>query len=63
MAIVMSGTASNGAKWRIHDDCYINNTPEQNEMLRRRACEIAYQAMVQYAREQAQEAKDGGDKA
>lgn len=51
MAVVMSGVASNGAKWRIHDDAYINNTPEQNERLRQHACEVAYQAMVQSVRE------------
>lgn len=51
MAVVMSGTASTGAKWRIHDDCYKNNTPERNEMLRRAACEIAHESLVQYANE------------
>lgn len=51
MAVVMSGTSSTGAKWRIHDDAYINNTPEQNEMLRQRACAIAYGILVRHARE------------
>lgn len=60
MAVVMSGVASNGAKWRIHDDCYINNTPEQNERLRQRACEIAHQMLVQHVREQM--AKEQGQK-
>ena len=61
MAVVMSGTASTGAKWRIHDDAYINNTPEQNEALRRRACEIAYNALVKYALEKAQAEKGKGE--
>lgn len=45
MAIVASGTASTGARWRIHDDAYIHNTPEQNERLRLNACRIAYGAL------------------
>lgn len=49
MAIVMSGTTSNGVKWRIMDDAYINNSPEKNEALRRRACEIAHSILVQHA--------------
>ncbi len=50
MAIVMSGTASNGAKWRIHDDAYIHKTPEQLEAQRRLACNIAYGILVEYAK-------------
>lgn len=66
MAVVMSGTAPNGAKWRIHDDMYVNNTPEQNEALRRRACEIAYGIIVRHAMEHpegcSERSKEGGRK-
>ena len=55
MAIVASGTASTGARWRIHDDAYINNTPEQNERIRLNACRIAYAALCRiYAEEQSE---------
>lgn len=46
MAVVKSGISSTGARWRIHDDEYIDNTPEQNEALRLSACRIAHDALV-----------------
>ena len=49
MAVVTSGIASTGAKWRIHDDCYIDNTPERNEALRRDTNRAAYAILVQHA--------------
>jgi len=53
MAVVMSGTASNGAKWRIHDDAYINASPEELERRRLYACEIAHRILVEeYRRNQ-----------
>lgn len=58
MAIVASGVASTGAKWIIRDDCYINNTPEENERRRRHACDIAYRILCQYAREQSEREKN-----
>ncbi len=62
MAVVMSGVASNGAKWRIHDDCYVNCTPEEIERRLRYASEVAYQALVQAMREKmAKEQKEKND--
>lgn len=60
MAIVASGVASTGAKWVIRDDCYINNTPEENERLRRHACDIAYSILCQYARKQQERENNNG---
>lgn len=51
MAIVAVGTTSSGVKYRIRDDAYILNTPEKNEALRRRACEIAHSILVQNAQQ------------
>lgn len=45
IAIVASGRTRNGAHYRIFDDAYINNTPEENERLRMRACQAAYEIM------------------
>lgn len=53
MAVIKSGISSTGARWRIHDDEYVSNTPTQNEANRRMACQIAYNALVnEYAMRQ-----------
>ena len=57
MAIVTSGTTKSGAKFRIHDDAYARNTPQQNEALRLAACRIAHRILLQSANE-----NQGGNK-
>ena len=52
MAVVREGVASNGAKWRIHDDAYIGVSPEELERRRRAACKIAHGILVEAARKE-----------
>lgn len=53
MAIVKSGVASNGARWRIHDDAYAGQPPEELERRRKAACEVAYSILVSVAQNNA----------
>lgn len=57
MSIVTGGTTKSGAKFRIHDDAYIHNTPQRNEALRLDACRIAHRILLQCANE-----NQGGNK-
>lgn len=53
MAIVKSGVVpeglGKGAKYRVLNDYYVNNTPERNEELRQESSQIAHNICVQYA--------------
>lgn len=53
MAIIKSGVASNGARWRIHDDAYAGQPPEELERRRKAACEVAYSILVSVAQNNA----------
>lgn len=55
MAIVQEGIASTGARYRIHDDAYINCTPEEIKQRHRRADDAAYSILLEVARKKIEE--------
>ena len=59
MAVVRSGVAGNGARWRIHDDDYIRNTPEENARRRAYACGLAHQILIDVAMKEQKEEQNG----
>jgi len=52
MAIVKTVKTCTGAIVNLHDDTYINNTPEQNRMLRNETMIIAERILMSYAAKQ-----------